>query len=361
MDKYTPQERAEIVTIFIENNRSIIATQRKLRQKYPNRPVPHKTTIYRLHANFRQYGTTADRPRSGRQRTSRNAENVSLVRDSVAESPETSSRRRGSQLHISARSLRRILKTDLKMFPYKIQLAQKLLPRDPDQRVEYSNAILRLSGEIEDFSSKLIMSDEAHFLLSGHVNKQNSRFWGTQNPQLIHETSLHPLKTTVWCGIHAGNIIGPYFFENDQGVGVTVTAERYQDMIRNFLVPEMEEQGLEDMWFQQDGATAHTARSTIQLLNDVFPRRLISRSGDLAWPARSPDLTAPDFFLWGFLKSKVYVNKPQTIQHLKDNIRHEIEEIQPEMLKDVMKNALKRAESCIANRGHHLADIIFQS
>lgn len=52
-------------------------------------------------------------------------------------------------------------------------------------------------------------------------------------------------------------------------------------MIRNFLVPQMEEQGLEDMWFQQDGATAHTARSTIQLLNDVSPRRLISRNGDL--------------------------------------------------------------------------------
>ncbi|KAF7283694.1 hypothetical protein GWI33_023190 [Rhynchophorus ferrugineus] len=115
------------------------------------------------------------------------------------------------------------------------------------------------------------------------------------------------------------------------------------------------------MWFQQDGSTAYTARSTVQLLNDVFPRRLISRSGDLAWPARSPDLTAPDFFLCGFLKSKVYVNKPQTIQHLKYNIRHEIEEIQHQMLQDVMKNALERAESCIANRGDHLADIIFRS
>ncbi|KAF7272198.1 hypothetical protein GWI33_014996 [Rhynchophorus ferrugineus] len=114
-------------------------------------------------------------------------------------------------------------------------------------------------------------------------------------------------------------------------------------MIRNFLVPEMEKQGLENMWFQQDEATAHTARSTIQLLNDIS------------------NLTAPDFFLWRFLKSKVYVNKPQTIQHLKDNIRREIEEIRPQMLQDVMKNALKGAESFIANPGHHLADIIFQS
>ncbi|KAF7282156.1 hypothetical protein GWI33_003081 [Rhynchophorus ferrugineus] len=120
-------------------------------------------------------------------------------------------------------------------------------------------------------------------------------------------------------------------------------------MIRNFLAPEMEEQGLEDMWFQQDVATAQTARSTIKLLNDVFPRRLILRSGDLASPARSPDLTAPDFST-GFLKSKLYVN-----------IRHEIGEIQPQILQNVIKNALKRAEICIGNRGHHLADIIFKS
>ncbi|KAF7271091.1 hypothetical protein GWI33_015977 [Rhynchophorus ferrugineus] len=125
----------------------------------------------------------------------------------------------------------------------------------------------------------------------------------------------------------------------------------------------MEEQGLEGMWFQQDGATAHTNRSTIQLiqlLNDVFPRRLFSRSGNLAWSSRFPNLTAPDFFLWGFLTPEVYVNKPQTIRYLKDNISHEIEEIRLQKLQDVMKNALKRVQSCIANRGHHLADIIFQ-
>ncbi|KAF7278796.1 hypothetical protein GWI33_007976 [Rhynchophorus ferrugineus] len=96
------------------------------------------------------------------------------------------------------------------------------------------------------------MSDETHILLSGHVNKENSRFWGTQNTQLIHETSLHPRKTTLWCRIHAGDIIESYFFENDQGVAVTTVW--YQDMNRNVLV-----QGLEDKCFQQDEAIAHTA------------------------------------------------------------------------------------------------------
>ncbi|KAF7268445.1 hypothetical protein GWI33_018454 [Rhynchophorus ferrugineus] len=70
---------------------------------------------------------------------SRKAENVALVCDSVAEFPETSIQRHCSQLHISTRSLRRILKIDLKIFPYKIQLVQKLLPEDFDLRIEYKN------------------------------------------------------------------------------------------------------------------------------------------------------------------------------------------------------------------------------
>ena len=48
------------------------------------------------------------------------------------------------------------------------------------------------------------------------------------------------------------------------------------------------------MWFQQDGATAHTARESMQLLRQRFNRRIISRFGDVNWPSRSPDLTSPD-------------------------------------------------------------------
>lgn len=85
-------------------------------------------------------------------------------------------------------------------------------------------------------------------------------------------------------------------------------------MITEFFLPQLDELGLKNMWFQQDGATAHTARATTDILKKAFPGPLICRFGDLHWPARSPDLTVPDFFLWGFLKSRVYVNKPQTLE-----------------------------------------------
>ena len=93
------------------------------------------------------------------------------------------------------------------------------------------------------------------------------------------------------------------------------------------------------MWFQQDGATTHTARPTMPLLREIFGDRMKSRFSDFNWPPRSSDLMAPDFFLWGYLKGKVYVNKPRTIQKFKANMG-EVRALGPEILRKVVENAL---------------------
>lgn len=58
----------------------------------------------------------------------------------------------------------------------------------------------------------------------------------------------------------------------------------------------------EHCWFQQDGATAHTAQISMDILAQIFPSRLISLRGDIAWSVHSPDLTPCSYFLWGYLK-----------------------------------------------------------
>ncbi|XP_018343288.1 PREDICTED: uncharacterized protein LOC108749221 [Trachymyrmex septentrionalis] len=154
-------------------------------------------------------------------------------------------------------------------------------------------------------------------------------------------------------------IIGPFFFEDEAGETVIVNQERYRDMISDFLMPIVHDNGMEHFWFQQDGAPPHTARATINFLKQLFPGRLMSKNGDFEWPPRSPDLTAPDFFLWGYLKSKVYVNKPRTLDELKTNIRQEIAAISAETLFKTMENAAKRALLAMQAQGDHLRDIIF--
>lgn len=361
MERYTYEQRVSIVKTYYQNQCSISVTRRKLREILSRNHVPAVCTIQRLVAVFEETGSVVNRSRPPAPRSARSLENIAAVRESVAEMPGTSIRHRSQELGLSRSSLHTILRKDLHLHPYKIQLTQALQPADHERRRNYSNWMLEAIENDPEFWKKIIMSDEAHFHLGGFVNNQNSRIWGSENPREVHEKPLHPRRVTVWCAMWAGGVIGPYFFENAHGIAVTVNGERYRDMINNFFGPQLEDLDLRDMWFQQDGATSHIARDTREILKRMFPDKLISKFGDIDWPPRSPDLTPLDFFLWGFLKGKVYTNKPQTIEQLKVNIREDIAAIQVETCENVMQNVLQRARICMVSRGGHLNDIVFHT
>jgi len=89
-------------------------------------------------------------------------------------------------------------------------------------------------------------------------------------------------------------------------------------------------------------------------------RTVISRFGDIAWSARSPELTVPDFFLWGFLKDRVFRRRIMTIQELKQAIVDEVAAIDEDLLRRVYGNFQTRLQQCIDVNGGHLPDVIFR-
>ncbi|GFW02713.1 uncharacterized protein TNCV_5027951 [Trichonephila clavipes] len=121
-----------------------------------------------------------------------------------------------------------------------------------------------------------------------------------------------------------------------------LNADRYRAMITNFFLPELNNHDVQELWFQQDGATCHTARATIDLLKDTFGDRLISRFGPVNW---------------SYVQSLVYANKPQTLDHLEDNIRRVIANIRPQMLEKVIENWTSRLDYI---RGSPMPEIIFK-
>ena len=83
----------------------------------------------------------------------------------------------------------------------------------------------------------------------------------------------------------------------------------------------------------------------------------VRSSGDIAWPARSPELTVPDFFLCGILKYRVFRRRIMTIQELKEAIVDEIEAIDEDLRRRVYGNFQTRLQQCIDVNGGHLPDV----
>ena len=90
-----------------------------------------------------------------------------------------------------------------------------------------------------------------YFDLGEYENKQNCGIWGTKNQYAYIEKLTHPKRITVCCGFWSRVIIGPFFFENEQGEAVTVNGNRFRAMLNEFLCTKIEEEDIGNIWFQQ--------------------------------------------------------------------------------------------------------------
>ena len=61
--------------------------------------------------------------------------------------------------------------------------------------------------------------------------------------------------------------------------------------MNEFLFTKTEEEDFDNIWFQQDGATCHTAEATLDVFRPIFEDRIISRRAVDVWPLRSCDLS----------------------------------------------------------------------
>ena len=151
-----------------------------------------------------------------------------------------------------------------------------------------------------------------------------------------------------WCGMSRRRIIGPIFFDS------TITTAAYLEIFNTFG-NQLHDEELSIGYFQQDGATSHTSHASMAEIQSFFGDRVISKG---LWPPRSPDLTPPDYFLWGYLKGRVYQNKPRNIDALKANITKEIQAVTADVLARTFQNMARRVQSCLDAYGGHFQHML---
>ncbi len=124
----------------------------------------------------------------------------------------------------------------------------------------------------------------------------------------IEEAQLHPKKVTVQAAISSHVIIEPVFIRG------TVTLSSYHSSLKDDVIPAYIRGHLKSTVYQQDGVEPHTSDENLLLLWNTFKNHVISNrfpqmfNTGWNWPPYSPDLKPCDYFLWDYLKNRVYIN-----------------------------------------------------
>ena len=361
MSPLSKDQKSKLVQFYWQTN-SIILTQRKFRAHFQTRDAPDRKTILRLCEQFLREGSinNLNKGRSGRKAVARTPETIAKVKAAINDDPSKSLRKLAQEVNGSYSSVWRIVKKDLGLTPYKVTIHHQLSEGDQAQRASFARWFSQKCETDPAFLENIWFSDEAHFQLDGCVNTQNCRIWANERPDVVLEKPLHSQKITAWCAFSAKGIIGPFWFQQKDGSAATITKERYTKMLDRFWIrlQDKHEKNINVFWFQQDGATPHTSNIAIEWLQKHFCGRVVSRKTEHPWPAHSPDLTPLDFYLWGYLKSRVYQGSPKTLQDLKTAIGREIRRIPHETRVRVMAEVKHRADLCQSRNGRHLEHVL---
>ena len=262
------KEKRVFMTKKFAQLKNATLVQRAWRTKYNGQRVPNRHTILNTVTRFEKTGSVAPLPPlpAGPSEKRESAKNE--LKMLISEDPTLSIRKTSVALGISYSLTRDILLNELKLKPYKYQEIHEL---QPQERVDFAEWFLELPLNTHDF---LICSDEAHFYLTESVNKQNNRMWLESRPTDWIEKPLHDKKVLVWCAISSRKIYGPYYFEE------SVNQHNYLDMLKNFFWEKhYRTSDYKNYYFQQDGATPHTANSVQSWLTDLAPNLSIRTDG----------------------------------------------------------------------------------
>lgn len=352
---FTHNEYVDMMLVFGESGRNRRNARTLYAERFPERRLPSGRTFQYVEMKMRQ-GVFPTARHTHHQRGARTQENEVDALAYVVIFPHVSVRSLAQELHVSKSTVHRILKAH-KYRPFKIHLNQELRPDDFERRLTFIAHIQALMDENPNILNRILWSDESHFHNNGVVNRHNSHYWSVENPHWVRQARFQTRwGVNVWCGLFNGRFIGPYFYDG------TLTGERYLLFLQNELPELLEDIPLlerAEMMWQQDGAPPHNCGRVTEFLNNMFPQYWIGNRGPFLWPARSPDLSPLDYFIWGYLKELVYATQPRDLEDLKNKIREAAGSVTPEMIRAACtRELMRRFEACVEADGGSFEHIL---
>ena len=310
--------------------------------------------------------------RSGRKRSGRSAPNIFAVMGDTISHPSVGCRRREAYLGIPKSTVHRILRIDLNLRPYHIQTHQSINTPDYQKRRDFANWYLAQQAANSDFEDLIVYTDESHVHLTGHINSHNAVHWGSTRPNTVNQNPLHSPYVTILGGITPYGLLGPYFFEDAAGNRERINATNYTDKLQNNLIPDLTLLTLTHpsislppsttqlpWWFMQDGARPHISNLATNLITTEFGTQTIGERLAVHWPARSPDLTPCDFWLWGSMKDAIHHQGPAAdLNEIKTRVRSFFAQVPEDHCRRAVQSVQKRCRLLLTQNGGHFEHLL---
>lgn len=350
---YSDRDIADMHFVYGFCNGNARAAEREYHRRFPNRVVPHHTTFTAIHLRLTANGIRsqpAERIHGG------NLHNEEEVLRLIFEDPRLSTRRIAIRLNMRYWTVWKILKRE-GLHPYHFRRVQNITDPDYAARSAFSAWINLNVRENPNFLARILWTDEASFTRAGITNYRNLHAWSADNPHLVRPSSFqHEFSVNVWAGIIGNHLVGPVQLPH------RLNGPRFLEFLQNIFRELLWDIPLDNrrrMWLQLDGAPAHFAVAVRQHLDENYPQ-WIGRGGRVAWPPRSPDFTPLDYFLWGWMKQKVYFTPINTREELINRIQVAADEIRadPDALSRATQQVGLRAIACLQNRGGHFEQML---
>lgn len=299
------EKKIRSLEVYLRTNASFTEFVKKWKNMYGEETHVNRQTLYRLLKQFREVGTLENRKKTP-VRSVRNNETIADIAAYFQVNNGVSLRGffENESHDISISSLRRILKFDLGLKPYKCRRFHRLHGEDDFlQRYDMCKMFLEMMKNDPTILSKVIWTDECFLKLNGTRNHHNIYWWSLENPHIFLEKSLNAAGVMVFIGISRYGPIGPFFFDelvvNSPPLCKrnrnSVNGQSYHELLATKIVPELKKnfpkEVLKEMIFQLDGAPGHKSVKVRKFLDIEFPSRWWGNHGPLHWAPRSPDLT----------------------------------------------------------------------
>lgn len=161
--------------------------------------------------------------------------------------------------------------------------------------------------------------------MSRVVRKQNVRTWGAERSEEHNSEVMKCPIVTKFCAKSQDRVLSPYLFGNANVIG-----DIYRNMLTCSAFPRFRPLQQKNT-NQQDGARPHYFSQVRGYLNNKRPNDWIQSGEQVAWPPFSLDLTRCNFFLQGYLKSRMAFTSvdfiPENSRRVKSEVRRTREEL----------------------------------